>query len=97
MGFYHKGYEYDLDESTLRGKACYSIHLRSIEKTQKIKEMYIDVDKATHMPLCIRMKQNKSDWTRVAIMQTKTGQKFSQDLFSFDQKDYPNVEVIDLR
>lgn len=41
ISIYRKGFEYDYGESTLRGKPCYCIHLRSVEMTQKIKEIYL--------------------------------------------------------
>ncbi len=97
ISLYRKGYEYDYGESTLRGKACYCIHLRSIEKTQKIKEMYLDIDKSTYYPICIRMRRGNDGWTRVSIHEYKDHQKYSEDKFRFKKEEYPSAEIIDLR
>ena len=97
ISLYRKGYEYDYGESTLRGKSCFCIHLRSVEKTQKIKEMYLDIDKSTFYPLCIRMRRGSDGWTRVSIQSYKDRQKYSDNMFKFKKEDYPSAEIIDLR
>ena len=97
ISLYSKGYEYDYGESTLRGKSCYCIHLRSIEKTQKIKEMYLDIDKTTFYPVCIRMRRGNDGWTRVSIHAYRDHQKYNEDKFRFKKEEYPSAEIIDLR
>ena len=97
ISLYRKGYEYDYGESELRGKACYCIHLRCVEKTQKIREMYLDFDKSTMLPLCIRFRRGADGWTRISVRDYKTNQKYPDSKFTFNKEDYPTAEIIDLR
>jgi len=97
ISLYRKGYEYEYGESSLRGTPCYSIHLICIEKTQKIKEMYLDIDKSNYNLLCIRFRRGNDGWTRVSLLQLMTHQKYDASKFTFKKSDYPKAEIIDLR
>lgn len=97
ISLYRKGYEYEYGESTLRGTSCYCIHLKSIEKTQKIREMYLDIDKSNYELLCIRFRRGSDGWTRVSLLQFKEHQKFDASKFTFKRSDFPKAELIDLR
>lgn len=97
ISLYRKGFEYEYGESSLRGKPCYCIHLICIEKTQKIKEMYLDIDKSNYNLLCIRFRRGNDGWTRVSLLRFLTHQKFDSSKFTFKKSDYPKAEIIDLR
>ena len=45
----------------------------------------------------VRLKDAKGNWMRFRISQLQTEIKFSKSTFEFSKKDYPKVEVIDLR
>lgn len=98
VNLYKRGFSYRLaGENSLRGKACQTVRLLSVNAKQKIRELLIDIDKATHQPLCIRIRTGLNKWTRISITNTKTHQKYSNNLFKFDKAEFPGTEVIDLR
>ena len=96
LNLYKKGYHYGLKEVKLRGKDSYEVHLRAESAAQKLTDIIINVDKSNNAPMCIRLKQNNT-WTRIIITNFAAGQKLKDALFTFNSKDYPQAEVIDLR
>lgn len=93
---YKQGYNAKMTETTVRGKSCYDIHLYSNTKSN-MKFVYLTIDKATMLPICVRMSPNGYDWTRISIYKVYKKQKFSASTFKFSAKDFPNTEIIDLR
>lgn len=56
--------------------------------------MYITVDK-NYVPKQVKMRQG-STWTTISISNFKASRQ-SDATFSFNSKDFPTAEVIDLR
>jgi outer membrane lipoprotein-sorting protein len=97
LSLYKRGFTYQLaGESNLRGRACQTVRLLSKGK-EKIRELLIDIDKATSQPLCVRIRTGAGKWTRISIYNTKTHQKYSDSQFKFNKAEFPGTEVIDLR
>ena len=96
VGIYKNGYTATLSRSTLRGRNTYVVHLRATSAKAEFSDIYIDTERDTFTPLCIRACQN-GDWVRLSILSFQDGQKTSSSDFTFPKKDYPKVEVIDLR
>lgn len=96
ISIYKKGYRYTLKESSLRGKPTYVVYLKAKNKKMPFTDMIVDVDKATFNPLCLRAKKD-GDWLRIAILSFQNGLSLPASTFTFPSKDYPNVELIDLR
>lgn len=71
------------------------IHLVAKDKKRSIKEMYITINKKTNLPTKVRISNGKT-WTDITISNFKTV-NLSDQYFTFNPKDYPNAEVIDLR
>ena len=95
---YKNGYQYQMKETTLRGKACYEVTLKAQDGQKSLSTIIIDIDKRTYTPLCIRMRQKgNGHWTRITIHQFRSGQSFAASDFEFNAKDYPQAEIIDLR
>ncbi len=92
---YRQGYKATMSDARVRGKNCYDIRLSSNKKN--IKYVYLTIDKATKLPICVRMSSNGSDWTRISIYDVYKRQKFSASTFKFSAKEFPNAEIIDLR
>ncbi len=88
---YKRGYNYTL---TKRG-ASYEIHLKAIDNKQSIQEMYLTVNSKTYIPSQIRVKHIKG-WNTIDVSNFKKV-NLSETIFHFNPKDYPQVEVIDLR
>ena len=91
VNIYKKGY-------TLSAKsegANNVVHLVAQTKKQSIQEMYVTVNKKTGVPSKIKMKHSNK-WYTITIG-SLSSRKQPDSLFSFNSKDYPSAEVIDLR
>ena len=71
------------------------IHLAATDKKKSIKEMYITINSKTSLPTKVRISNGKT-WTDITISNFKSS-KLSDQYFTFNPKDYPNAEIIDLR
>ncbi len=96
VSIYKKGYRYSVKESSLRGRPTYVVYLTAKNKKAGFSYIIVDVDQATYDPLCLRAKKD-NDWLRLSIKSFQNGQHFPTSTFSFPEKDYPDVEVIDLK
>lgn len=93
---YKKGYKASMSDATVRGKKCYDVKLTSTG-AKGLKYVYLTIDKATMLPICIRMSVNSVNWTRISVYEVNKHQKFKSDTFRFNVKDFPGTEIIDLR
>ena len=96
VGIYKKGYRFTLAESTLRGRSTFVVYLKAKNKKAIFSDIIVDVDKATYDPLCFRAKKD-GDWMRLAVLSFQNGLSLPVSTFIFPAKDYPGVEIIDLR
>ena len=96
---YQKGFSYKLGTmKTFRGKAIWEVVLTAKDKAQDLERITLYVTKERYEPLYILLQQ-RAHPTRNAITVTgyQTGQKYADTLFTFDRKQYPSAEIIDLR
>lgn len=84
---------YALTSKTVKG--AYEVHLTATDKKRAIKELYITVNSKSYLPSAVRLLQN-GQWTTIQISNFKAS-NLSDGLFSFDPKQYPDAEIIDLR
>ena len=96
VSIYKNGYKYSITESSLRGKATYVVTLQAKNRKAAFNYIILDVDKATYQPLCIRAKKD-GDWMRLSILSFENKLKFPDNTFQFPEKDYQDIEMIDLR
>ena len=96
IGIYKKGYSLKLRRASLRGKPTYEVHLKAKNKKAAFTEIYVDVEQGTSYPLCFRALKD-GDWIRLSILSFQSGLSLPATTFTFPSKDYPTVEVIDLR
>ena len=89
-------YKYTMNKSTLRGHKTYVIHLIAKSRKAHYSDIYVDVEQGTYTPLCFRAKHN-GNWMRLSVLSFMSGLDLPASDFTFPAKDYPNVEVIDLR
>ena len=73
----------------------YVVHLTSTAKDQKIKELFVTIDKKSYHPTQVKLLQGKS-WTIFDISDLSKS-KIADSQFRFNAKDFPQAEVIDLR
>ncbi|MDR0895145.1 MAG: hypothetical protein LBN06_07610 [Prevotellaceae bacterium] len=96
---YKRGYNIKPGSDTqYNGQPAYVVQLDATGKKNDLRQIVLYVDPHDYRPLCIRMVQRGND-DRVVIQLTgyKTGESYPDSLFAFDEKAYPNVEIIDLR
>ena len=96
---YQKGFSYKLGTvKTFQGKAVWEVVLTANDKKQELESITLYVTKERYEPLYILLQQ-RAHPTRNAITVTgyQTGQKYADTLFTFDRKQYPSAEIIDLR
>ena len=96
---YQKEFSYKLGTmDTFHGKALWVVVLTAKDKAQDLERITLYVTKEGYEPLYILLQQ-RAHPTRNAITVTsyQTGQKYADTLFTFDRKQYPSAEIIDLR
>ena len=96
LDLYKKGYDITMRQSTLRGVATYEVHLVAKRSDMAAQELYIDVRQSDYMPLCVRVRQDRT-WNRISIRNFSGKQKFTDADFIFPREKYPDAEIIDLR
>ena len=96
---YQKGFSYKLGTvKTYQGKAVWEVILTANDKKQELERITLFVTKDTYEPLYILLQQ-RGQQTRneITVTSYQTGQNYMDRVFTFDKKQYPNAEVIDLR
>ena len=90
INLYKQGY----DMTMSKADKTYTVHLTA-KKGGKIDELFITVDKSSYHPTQVKMLQGKK-WTVFDISNLKA-QTLADATFTFNSKDFPSAEVIDLR
>jgi outer membrane lipoprotein-sorting protein len=90
INLYKQGYDITMSKSD----KTFIVHLTA-QKADKIKELFITIDKKSYHPTQVKMLQGKK-WTTFDISNLKT-QSIGDATFTFNTKDFPSAEVIDLR
>lgn len=91
INVYKTGYKM----SSAKAGASYEVHLVAQNQKRSIQEMYVTVNSKTYVPSRVKMKHN-GRWYTVTISNF-SAKKQPDSLFTFNSKDYPLAEVIDLR
>lgn len=97
LNLYKSGYNYQLVSTTYNGKACHEVRLGAQKSGQDIREMRIVVDKSDYTLYSVRLKQKNGNWTRIRVSNLAGGKKWPSSYFQFNKKEFPKVEVVDLR
>lgn len=90
---YKNGYQANLTDKG----ASQEVHLIANQPKANIKEMVITLSKATQMPTSIRLRTGDNQWTTISIRSIQQVAKKADHFFRFNPKDYPKLEIIDLR
>jgi len=91
LHLYKKGYDATLNSNGNN----HVVHLTASKASNKIKELFITIDKKTNHPTQVKLLQGKK-WTVFDITNLKK-QSASDADFRFNAKDFPHAEIIDLR
>ena len=97
INIYKKGYTATLAKASYEGKSVHEVRLVATSKKSSMQKILLTIDPATLMPLSVRFKNAKGDWTRIRVRSIKTGRQFADTAFTFDAKQHPGIEIIDLR
>ena len=91
INMYKQGFTYTMTTSA----SSYNVHLTATDAKRKVQELFITIDRNTYVPSEVKMRQG-TKWTIFQVSQFKAT-SLSDSKFSFNAKDYPTAEVIDLR
>lgn len=95
---YQHGYNSKLlADKVVNGKKYFQIELKPYTKTENTLSILACFDKSSYRPVSISITNKDKSGSRISIGSYLTGQNYSDALFAFNPKDFPNTEVIDLR
>lgn len=93
LAFYKKGYTAKMGKSSAKE---YEVVLTGNESSP-YKKVVVHVNKLTNYPTDIQMTSPKGDTTGIKCNSFLKNQKYKETTFQFNKKNYPNVDVVDLR
>lgn len=91
ISMYKSGY----DLSMTKDGNNFVVHMVAQNKKRSVQEAYITISKRSYTPSQVRMRQG-SDWTDISVNGFKAVNQ-PNSKFTFNAKDFPKAEVIDLR
>ena len=98
LNIYKKGFKLSLNgEKTEKGKSVYSVDLVPESNKVEFKKITINIDKSNWMISSIKIYNKDGIVTHLIINKLQMGVNLSDDIFTFNKKEYPNVEIVDLR
>jgi outer membrane lipoprotein-sorting protein len=80
-----------------QGKSVYEVILTAIDKKQEISSVRLYIAKSTYQPVYIMMEQQGGNSNEITIIRYQIKQRYDDSIFTFNKKQYPYVEIIDLR
>lgn len=93
LTFYKKGYTAKMNNSTAKEYEVLLVGGASSPYSQ----VMLHINKATHYPASIMMTSAKGGVTTIRCNSFLKNQKYTDATFRFSKKNYPKVEVVDLR
>lgn len=97
LNLYKKGFNYTVQQGTLRGERVHTVRLTAEQGGSEIQEILLDVSQKDYTPFCIRFRLKNGTWTKIVVRDFKNRQQFADQEFAFPQEAYPNAEIIDMR
>jgi outer membrane lipoprotein-sorting protein len=95
---YQQEYNYTMGALTqFRGKAIEQVILTGKSARPEITRLLLYLSKADHLPLYLEVEQRDGTRNEITIIRCQTAQKFPPSLFTFNKKEFPQAEIIDLR
>lgn len=91
ISMYKNGYALGLTKSG----SNYVVHMTAQNKQRSVQEVYITINKHSYYPSQIRMRQGNT-WTKITVSNFKAVNQ-PNSKFTFNAKDFPHADVIDLR
>jgi outer membrane lipoprotein-sorting protein len=86
-----------LGEKKQGGKTLLNVEMKPDNKNETLKNIVASFDKTNYRPVSITITNKDKSGSIISIPVYTAGQSYPDGLFVFQQKDFPNTEVIDLR
>lgn len=97
LEIYNYGYNYAYNGTTnYKGKSAYEIVLTAKNSSSDLQKVLLVISKS-YEPLYIKTEQKDKTQNEIFITDYQTSLNYPNNLFKFDKKKYPDVEIIDLR
>ena len=98
LTLYRKGYTYQLGQkTTYQGKSIVEVKLTADDTRKQWVNLTLYIDRSTHLPLYIKLKEAGKDYHEITISNYQLNKGWKKSDFTFNAKEYPDAEVIDLR
>lgn len=98
LSLYKAGYNLAYKgQFTDQGKAVYRVEMTPQSKKNDVSKFVVNVNKQNSQLTSVNIINKDGSQTKLLIVKYQTGVKLADTTFSFNKKDYPKVEVIDLR
>jgi outer membrane lipoprotein-sorting protein len=96
--FYDKDFLYKLNGETKQsGKVIQEIELTPVDKTKTFFKVLVNIDKTSKNIISTKVFEKNGNRYIYTVNSMKTNTAIPESLFVFDTKNYPGVEVVDLR
>lgn len=96
--FYDKDFLYKLNSEAKQGnKIIQEIELTPVDKTKAFFKVLVGIDKNSNNIVSTKVFEKNGNRYIYTIYNMKTNINLAETLFVFNAKNYPNVEVVDLR
>ncbi|MFN5334671.1 MAG: LolA family protein [Bacteroidota bacterium] len=96
--FYDKDFLYRLNaDKTESGKQLHEVELTPFDKSKSFFKVYLLVDKATKTIYSTKIMEKSGVHYIYTVSALNGNAPVTDDVFVFDQKKYPGVELVDLR
>lgn len=95
---YKKGFsvQYKGTSTTRQAKSAYDITLIPKKKSD-IQQIDLQIEKMSNIPAAITITDKNKATVSIYISKWETGKNQADSFFSFNESDYPDAEIIDLR
>lgn len=91
ISMYKNGYNLSMTKSG----SSYVVHMVAQNKKRSVQEAYITINKRTYTPSLVKMRQG-NDWTYISVNNFRAVNQ-PDSKFTFNAKDFPKADIIDLR
>ncbi len=88
---YKNGYMLDMTKKD----NDYLVHMTAQDKQRTVQEAYLTINSKTYAPSMVKMREG-STWTTISITNFQAKNQHDS-IFTFNAKDFPTAEIIDLR
>lgn len=73
----------------------YEVRLVAQNQKRTVQELVLTIDKTSYVPSKVKMRQGNT-WTNITVSNFKA-KSIPNSTFTFNSKDYPKAEIVDLR